>query len=205
MNGELVPVPESTSSAIRDQQTQKRPGRPLSYEERFAIAVANSSFFSDIDSASRALVKIQAGKELGIGPATSLRAIQIIGESPCISANTMMALVDRAYPRYDYDIVERSTEKAEIRWYREGTLRGSTEFTVEEARTAQLLDNPKLKGWKHYRKAMLFARAFAIGFRLYCGALSLGGTCYTPDELGGDENKEDLEVLEKAESKGDES
>jgi hypothetical protein len=174
------------------------PTRELTYEERFAVAVYKSGFFDDIDSAAAALVKIQAGKELGIGPAASLRAIQIINGQPCPGANTMLALVDRSYPRYDYAINERTAKRAEVTWYKNGHERGKTSFTLEEAGVAGLLRrfaSGKETTWHKYPAAMLLSRAIAIGFRLYCGSLALGGAIYTPDELGGEEDINELEKL----------
>ena len=63
------------------------------------------------------------------------------------------------------------------------TLKNSAttfEFSMEDAKRAELLANPS---WKKYPKNMLFARCFSDMARtLFPDAI--GGISYTPEELG---------------------
>jgi hypothetical protein len=173
----------------RDRQLavrQQQPAGLLSFveQERFALAVFKTRVFGDVKTAEQALLKMQLGKELGIGPAASLKSIQFIGDGPALSANTMAALVKRAYPRYDYRVKAHTNSKCEIEFLRDGKPQGTVAYSMDDAKLAGLVGKDV---WKKYPKALLFSRALAIGFRMYCGDLALGGLVYTPEELGSDE------------------
>ena len=64
-------------------------------------AFAESGMFPDIKSAAQAIVKIQAGAELGIGPFQSMSGIHIISGKPTIGAGVMAAMV-KGSGKYDY-------------------------------------------------------------------------------------------------------
>ncbi len=153
--------------------------------ERFALSAFKSGMFQDLLSVNQAIVKIQLGHEIGIGPATSLRAVQVIQNAPCLSANTMAALIKRSNPRYNYKTLERSLKRAAIMFYAEGEELGEAEFTIEDALKAKLWPPKEKSGWEKYPKAMLWARAISLGFKIYCGDLAFGGNVYTAEEVGG--------------------
>lgn len=62
---------------------------------------------------------------------------------------------------------------------RRGESLGVSEFTIEEARQAELTSRPP---WRKYPRAMLFARAMSQGVRTYCPDV-FGTAVYTPEEL----------------------
>jgi len=55
--------------------------------------MALSGLFPDIDRVSQAVVKIIAGRELGIGPFAAMSDIHIVDGSPVVGARILAALV----------------------------------------------------------------------------------------------------------------
>src|SRR3990167_5066303 len=78
-----------------------------------ARALVASGFFPTIKSASQALVKIQAGRELSFGPVASMMGIHVIQTrertSIQLSANMLANLVRRS-GTYDLDVLEHDEE-----------------------------------------------------------------------------------------------
>ena len=72
-------------------------------------AFAESGMFPDIKTAAQAVVKIQAGAEMGIPPFAAMSGIHIIQGKPTVGAGLMAANV-KGSGKYDYR-VEQSTEK----------------------------------------------------------------------------------------------
>jgi hypothetical protein len=69
-----------------------------------------------------------------------------------------------------------------IDFFEMGEKLGTSRWTIEEAKRANLL---KRDTWKSYPADLLFARALTRGIRRYCPDL-LMGAAYTPEELGGE-------------------
>jgi hypothetical protein len=153
---------------------------PLTYEERFAGAVAKSGFVPGVSSTSQALVKIQAGSEFGIKPMQALAAFHVVEGKISMAPQAQLGILRRS--GRDFRVVERSEKAAEIAFVeKDGSVRGKLRFTIEEAKKAGLV---KPRGaWETYPANMLWWRAVANGIRLYYPELTLGAF-YTPDELG---------------------
>ena len=159
-------------------------------------AMQQSGFFQDIKSASQALVKILAGREMGFAPFTSVNGVHIIQGKPSISANLMASAVKRS-GRYTYKVKELTDKKAAIEFFElfpKVFSLGISDFTMQEAAKAGLANKDN---WKKYPKNMLFARAISNGIRFYCPEVMNGNVVYTPDELGKNEDSEGNLVLDK--------
>lgn len=174
---------ENRALAVRQEQPQDR---FLSYAEaeRFAVLIAESRIYGDINTSERALLKIMLGRELGIGPATSLKAIQYIDGTPQPSAGLMAALIKRSAPRYDFKVVSRTDTICELEFLSYGKPVGRASFSIAEAKRAELAGNPKRPGWQKYPGDYLFARALSRGFRMYTPDLAMGPV-YVPEDFGG--------------------
>jgi hypothetical protein len=149
--------------------------------------MARSGLFPDIARASQAVVKIIAGRELGIGPFAAMSDIHIVDGSPVVGARILAALV-RQSKVYDYRVVEWTNERCALDFYRHGEkLEPTVTFTDDDARRAGL-DQPRPDGTpsSHTRfpRNMKFARAMSNGVGLHCPDLTAGTPVYTPDELG---------------------
>src|SRR3954462_1041842 len=151
---------------------------------------ARSGLFPDITRASQAVVKILAGRELGIGPFAAMSDIHLVDGSPVVGARILAALV-RQSKVYDYQVVEWTNERCAIDFYRHGEkLEPTVTFTDDDAKRAGL-DQPNRDGSpSHHMKFprnMKFARAMSNGVGLHCPDLTAGAPVYTPDELGAED------------------
>src|SRR3954464_6057643 len=157
--------------------------------------MARSGLFPDINRASQAVVKILAGRELGIGPFAAMSDIHLVDGTPVVGARILAALV-RQSTIYDYKVVEWTNERCSIDFYRHGEkLEPTVTFTEEDAKRARL-DQPKADGTPSnhtkFPRNMKFARAMSNGVGLHCPDLTAGAPVYTPDELGVEDPDADI-------------
>lgn len=154
--------------------------------------MAKSGMFTDVKSASAALVKILAGQEIGVTPFQAMTNIHIIQGKATMSANLMAAKL-KGSGKYDYR-AKLSSESCTVTIYEleHNTITakptreelGAFTFTIKDAERAQLV-KPN-SGWTKYPQNMLFARAISTAVRLYAPDVFNGNVVYSPDELGGD-------------------
>lgn len=176
----------------------------LSYQESkdFALVAATSRMFlnKNITSTEKALAVIMTGRELGLGPATSLRSIHNIDGVLTLSSRLMTALVKNSGD-YDIKTLEWSNQAAEIQFVRrvgapsknkpQGVwveLTPTSRFTLEDAKQAKYIKAGS--AWEKTPKNMLWARALTNGFIIHCPQLGCGMQLYAVAE-------EELEDLSK--------
>ena len=153
--------------------------------------LTKSRYFTDATDASQAIVKVLAGRELGIGPIASMTGIHIIKGKPALGANLLASCLKRS-GRYDYRVKELTPQNAAIEFFeivggkRESL--GISSFSIADARAAGTQNIDK------FARNMLFARALSNGVRWYCPDVT-GGPVYTPEELGAPVNG-DGEIIE---------
>jgi hypothetical protein len=142
-------------------------------------AVGKSGYFNDIRTASQAVVRILAGKELGIPPIAALKGIYIVeagGKTTVTISASMMAALVRRSDRYDYKVEELTNAGCAIRFRQrlDGEWQdcGLSTFTMEDAKRAGIA-RPR-SPWEHYPRNMLFARAMSNGCRWYCSDIFAG-------------------------------
>lgn len=165
--------------------------------EKFATAAVKSGIYRDIKDAASAVVRIQIGRELGLGAAASLKSIQLVQGNPTFSANFVAALIKRSRPRYNYKVKELSKTKCVLEFYEDTPTNkaGVWEYTWDDAKVAGLTSKDV---WIKYPKSMLFARCVTAGARAYCPDLT-AFPFYTSEELGGDVSTEDILEDERVE------
>lgn len=152
--------------------------------ERVGSHIAKSGSYRDIKVVAQAVVKILRGRELGIGPMSSVEGIYVIEGKTTLSANLMLMLLD-ASKKYDYEVLEATDTVCKIKFLRlepdgkSWKARGTSTFTIDEAKRADLL---KKSNWKNYPSDMLFARALSRGMRRFCPGVGVG--VYHYDEMG---------------------
>jgi hypothetical protein len=144
----------------------------------------SSGWFKDTTDLSKAVVKIMAGQELGIGPMASMSGIQIIQGKPVLSANLLAAQIKNSN-KYNYKVLKRDNEECQIEFYERFSSDklesvGVSHFSIVEAKQAGLTIKDV---WKSYASDMLFARAISRGSRTYCPDIFNGAPVYTPGEL----------------------
>lgn len=148
--------------------------------ERFCGALARSGYFKDAKDAAQAMVKVQYGLELGIGPVVAMTSIHIVEGKPSLSAGLISSRV-KASGKYDYRVITLDNSQCHLQFSEGGRVLGDSVFTIEDARGAGLAGRGV---WKSYARNMLFARAMSNGARWYCSDV-FSGAVYTPDEISG--------------------
>ena len=156
------------------------PADTVNFKEIQALGdvLYKSGYFSDIKSAAQAVVKILRGRELGLGPVSSLEQVHVVQGKTALSAGLIGALIKRS-GRYDYKIAHLNDTRCEIIFYDRGQEIGRSSFTIDDARKAGLADRDM---WKKYPRNMNLARALSNGAKWYCPDV-FGGAVYTPEEL----------------------
>ncbi len=121
------------------------------------------------------------GKEMGIGPMTSIYMIYLVNGQASMLGQLMLALIWRA--GHKIKVTSDETVATVYCWRRiDGELVevGDTSFTIEDAVRADLVD----KGtYEKYPRHMLTWRAVSMAARLYYPDV-ITGVGYVPDELG---------------------
>jgi hypothetical protein len=154
--------------------------------QRMAKAMVESNYFNDAKSVAQAIVKMQAGKELGIPAFAAMSGIHIIQNKPVLGSNVIATLVKND-PRYDYRIKQADDKACILTWYEDGNKVGEAGFTIQEAKDAGLAHKDN---WKKYTSDMLFARAISRGARRFAPGIFGGAPVYTPDEMGVDTDED---------------
>jgi len=149
-------------------------------DQRRAKAYAQSGYWPDAADIAKALVKIEAGRSLGLPAIVAMSEIHVIDGKPTLGAGALAALV-KASVRYDYRVVELNNDRCAIRFYDRGAqLEPVSDFTIDDAKNAGLLNRGP---WKQYPRNMLFARAMSNGVAWHCPDVT-SGRVYVPEELG---------------------
>jgi len=149
-------------------------------------AFAESGMFVDCKTAAQAVVKIQAGAEMGIPPFAAMSGIHIIQGKPTVGAGLMAANV-KASGKYDYRVIESSEKICSIDFYQGKEKIGNSIFTIEDAKKAGTKNIDK------FPKNMLFARAISNGVKWYTPDV-FAGPVYTPEEF--DQDPQQVEAID---------
>ena len=155
--------------------------------QNVAKLMVQSNYFTDAKDFSQAVVKILAGREIGVGPFASMNGIHIIKGKPAFSAN-MMADRLKSSGRYNYRVVEMTDTNCVIDYYEHFNGKweksGTSSFSLADARKAGTQNLDK------FPRNMLFARAMSNGIKWFCPDVMSSSTVYTPEELGAIINEE---------------
>jgi len=171
----------------------------LSETKEMAEHFFKSGIFEDVKDMSVALVKIQAGQELGISPIMAMKEVYLIpsksGVKIQIGASLQAAMIKKS-GKYDYRIVDHSKEICTIHFFERRADKwekiGEESYTIGDARTAGLTAGKDV--WTKYPKNMLFARAMSNGAKWYCPDV-FGGAIYNESD-DFPESKFEAEIIE---------
>lgn len=145
--------------------------------------LARSGYFQDTRDAAQAIVKVLAGRELGIGPIAAMTGIYLVKGRVTMSANLMAAQVKRS-GRYTYVVAVMTDERVELHFQERVDSAwqpiGVSSFTKADAQQAGLWGSSE--PWKKTPRNMLFARAMSNGCKWFTPDI-FSGPVYTPDEL----------------------
>ena len=151
-------------------------------------AMAQSGFFADSKSEAQAIVKIMAGREIGLGAFAAMSGIHIIQGKPVMGANLLATLIKND-PRYDYKVVTLTDADCSIDFYENDQKIGTSAFSASDAKKAGS------KNMDKYPRNMLFARAISNGAKWYTPGIFGGLPVYTPDEFGMEVNDDGDPVI----------
>ena len=152
-------------------------------------AFQESGMFSDIKSAAMAIVKIQAGQELGISPFAAMTGIHIILGKPTVGAGIIASKI-KGSTKYDYKVKEMTNERCSLDFFEGKELIGNSSFTIEDAKKANT------KNINSFPRNMLFARAVSNGVKWFCPDV-FNGPVYTPEDFDhSDQRTEDIPTIE---------
>lgn len=151
-----------------------------------------SGMFSDIKSASQAMVKIMAGAEVGLPAFQSMSGIHIIQGKPVMGAGLIASKV-KGSGKYDYKVKQMDEKACSIDFFQGKENIGNSTFTIEDAKKAQT------KNLDKFPKNMLFARAISNGVKWFCPDV-FSGPVYVPEEMEVQQT-EDAEHVDITETK----
>lgn len=185
MNTAITTKPSTSMLSAIDKLP---PDHPIRSHLAYANVFVSSGMWPDIKTASAAIVKIQAGDELGLAPFFSMRHIRIIKGNIELSSHALACLI-KASGKYDYRVKEKTAKLCTIAFYerdRDGKLEpiGTETFTIEMAARAGLAGGTN---WKNFPEAMLFARAISAGMRTHTPDVGQG--VYHFGEAGGEDEE----------------
>lgn len=113
---------------------------------------------------------ILTGRELGIGPMTALRSLDVIEGSVQMKAKAILARIFAAGHRVEW--VEASDRACEVKITRaDGLTSASVRWTIADAQRADLAGKAV---WRRYPRAMLRSRALSECAELVCPDVILG-------------------------------
>ena len=139
---------------------------------------AHRSGMYGVKSPEDAFMRIATGLELGLSASQALRGIHVFSGKPTLAADTMLAVCQRSPLCETFACIESTAAKATYVAKRAGQPETRLSWTIEEAKSANLLGKDN---WKAYPAAMLRARCIAALSRMVFPDLLLG--MYTPEEL----------------------
>lgn len=175
----LATMPEPMKEVV------KEPGKEMSLVETLNLGqvLASSGMFTDVRTQAQAVVKILAGRELGIGPILALTKIYMVKGKVTLAAEVMAGLIKKS-GEYNYVIVKHDNNQCFLSFQQKHSVDnkwveiGQSVFTMADAQKAGVADGVN---WKQYPRNMLFARAISNGARWYCPHIIAGA--YTPEEM----------------------
>jgi len=140
-----------------------------------------SGMFKDIKTQAQAVVKILAGRELGLAPLESMTNIYMVNGKIALQAKIIGSLIKKS-KKYDYLVNKLDDQECVITFYiieseDKKVEIGKSSFTIKDAARAGIVNKDV---WKNYPRNMLFARALSNGARWYTSDVFCG---YTAEEL----------------------
>jgi len=160
----------------------REPQLSLTFEEarQFAIEAFKSKLFPDAKSEAQAIIKVMAGRELGISPLTALNKLFLVQDKIGMSAEVAVILLQRNGYQIgvNYDNYDNPTA-CEVTLIHPQKGSFTSRFTLADAQRADLL---KSVAWQKYPRDLLYARALMSAARKFAPE-ALGGMGYTKEEL----------------------
>jgi hypothetical protein len=128
-----------------------------------------SGIFEDTKDVAQAVVKVLAGREMGLTALESMMGLYLVKGKIAASSKVICALIKKSQ-KYDYRVTKLDSEECAIDFLKFGAdgkeeIIGISTFTIKDAARAGVVNGVN---WKGYPRNMLFARAITNGARWYC-------------------------------------
>lgn len=166
--------------------------QPVSLD-KLADAFYSSGLFPDIKSQAQAIVKIQAGSELGFAPIYSMQKVYIVSGKIVIAAEAMGALIKKS-GKYNYRVKTYNDDAVALQFTVNGADEFLSAFSMTDARKAGLIKPGS--GWEKFPRAMLMSKALSQGARIVCPEVIAG--VYTFEDFGLEVNDDGDRLTEEA-------
>ncbi len=181
-----------------NKELQKPMPEILSEPMALGEVFLKSGMFKDIKSQAQAVVKIIAGREIGLAPMESMQNIYMTPDGKIgIMAKIVGALIKKS-KKYDYTIEKLDNDECEIAFFcinnDQRIELGKSNFNTKDAAKAGLINK---NNYKNYPRNMNFARALMNGARWYTPDIYCG---YAIEEL---EKTEDVTSVITMNKKGE--
>jgi hypothetical protein len=161
--------------------------------QRQCKAFIASGFLPEhIKTVAQAVTIATKGRELGLPILQSFSSISVIKGKPTLSSELMLALIYQKVKGAKITFKtppDKQNVECECTMQRPGGEPMSFKFTIDDAKRAGISNGG---AWAKYPAAMLRARCISAGARAVFPDAIMG--CYTPEELGGEVEAEELDV-----------
>lgn len=147
--------------------------------QSLAQVFMSSGLFADTKSISQAMVKIMAGRELGLQPFAAMRDINIIQGKTTLAGAQIAARIKTSND-YDFNVLKYDDTGCTLQFTKNGkALTPNVEFTMQHAKQLGLAGKDN---YAKQARTMLYWRAVTMGARMFCPHI-FNGPIYTSDEL----------------------
>lgn len=155
-----------------DEEEKKGLAVAESLAESMSLAdvFVKSGIFPDIKTQAQAVVKMIAGKELGLSPIESMSNIFFVKDKRGLTSGIQASLLKQS-GKYDYVVDKLDETECILSFYKveggekDNTLVGKSSFGTKDAAKAGLINKDN---YKNYPRNCFFARALSNGIRWYC-------------------------------------
>lgn len=138
-----------------------------------------SGLFKDVTGEAQAVVKIMAGREIGLEPFSAMQGLDII-QGKMVLKPIVMAAKIKSSGKYNYRVQKSTDEACSIEFFENGASIGISTFTMNDASMMGLSGK---QNWRQQPSVMLYNRALSKGARQFCPDAFLGIAVYTREEL----------------------
>lgn len=177
LNHSTLPARTTTLPAVSGPPS---PAEWQAMKQQAAVILKSGLAPKSLNSAEKILTVALKGRELQIPPMMALSHIHVVEGKPTMSAELMVALVQRA--GHKVRVTQTTADQCVVEGERVDDPDHPSEvsFSMQDAQTAGVANK---QNWQRYPAAMLRARAISALCR-FAFADVLMGVSYVPEELG---------------------
>lgn len=154
----LAVIPPSPAPLAKSEMDPKERARL-----QRARIIFESKMFPKIKSIAEVATRLWLAEQLGISELAAMTGITVIGSSLNLHYTIYGSKIN-LHPTYRYKTTKLTNEVCEIEFYDGDELRGTSSFTLDDAKRAGLIGGDN---WRNHPKNMLFSNTMNNGSRFY--------------------------------------